>query len=52
MSLTERWRRPAFDTNQAVPGSSRRWKVAELLNRASDTSQMGISEKRVGRTSS
>ena len=36
MCPTERWRRRAFDASQTVPGSSRQWKVAELLNRASD----------------
>jgi hypothetical protein len=37
MCPTERWRRPAFDTTQTMPRSSRQWKVAELLNRASDS---------------
>jgi hypothetical protein len=31
------WRRPAFNTTQTMPRSSRQWKVAELLNRASDS---------------
>jgi hypothetical protein len=42
MFPTERWRRPVFDTNQAVPRSSRQWNVAELLRRTSDTNQASV----------
>jgi hypothetical protein len=47
MSPTWRWGRAAFGTTQAVPRSSRQWKVAELLLPARDTNNLRYVQPRV-----